>query len=187
MQTDTHQWLAEGEQSKITPRIKEIAVSQKGKHEFEYMLNLLDWIRKNLTHDTEHWKEFIRRRTADDVVASGFSTGCGDDALVFCTLARAGGIPTVFIEAPYKDWLVRELDGRFDNHCFAHVYVGDKEYLIDPTRGNIGIGSLKAVGGGIEYVVMNEGLDMWEFGIKNWDEYKEKYLAFREHWRAENV
>ncbi len=87
------------------------------------------------------------------------------------------------MELPYKEWLEKELDRNWTNHDLAKVFIDEKWFWVDPTRGNIG-NSPKEVGGDIEYVVLWEGFDSWDIGIRDWDSYKATYLQFREKWKA---
>jgi len=53
----------------------------------------------------QHNEEEFRKRTASEIVKSGYSIGCTDDALVFITLARQCGIPARYVETFKEDWI----------------------------------------------------------------------------------
>jgi transglutaminase-like putative cysteine protease len=177
-------WLQEGNQTRITPEIKELANSIGGE-KLEYIMNLLLWGKENIsTFPKSEWKENFRNRSADEIIKSQKASGCGDRAVVFCALSRAKGIPTVYIELPYKDWLESDNDQTFVNHCMVKVRHGDRWYIADPTRGTIGVGGYRSVGESVDYVKLGEGLDSWDLGIKDWDSYREKYLEFRKKYQS---
>lgn len=82
--------------------------------------------------------ELLRKRNVDEIIKSGFITGCGDIALAYATIARSRGIPIQFIEAVQEDCL-RDLSKGDDNHSMrGHVFlqakVEGKWYLMDPSR-----------------------------------------------------
>jgi hypothetical protein len=188
MEQDIKKWLGEGEQSIITAEIKKVA-TEVGGTGMQYVFNVLAWMKENIGEMSsagEEWRKNFRNRTAGEILINGKASGCGDVAVLFCTLARTGGIPTIFSEHPYKEWLEKDLDGNWNNHVLAKVFVNNKWYWVDPTRGNVGVGGPKQVGGSVNYVLFAEGLDSWDIGIRDWDGYKKAYLVFREKWIKEN-
>jgi len=105
-----NKWLQEGQQTKITREIKKLAKELKGSNDLETVFNILKWIKKNLKF-VKSWKwrkKYLRKRTAEEIIKSGKSSGCGDKALVFVVLVRANNIPAKIVEAIDKDWLLEK-------------------------------------------------------------------------------
>lgn len=85
-------------------------------------------------------KDLIRQkkfnRNVDEIINSGFMTGCTDYAMVYSALARKLGIPATFLSTAERT-SVEKSDGkqRFYGHAFCEVF--DKKtnswVLIDPT------------------------------------------------------
>src|SRR4030067_3442151 len=98
-------FLSEGQQTKITPQIQRSADDFAGSG-LEFIAHALVWVHNNIRRRKDLDKNTLfRRRTADQIIGDGFSTGCTDDTLAFIALARAKGIPTKFIEAIDNRWL----------------------------------------------------------------------------------
>lgn len=174
MQNRTEDFLKEGKQAAITPKIKEAAVSINGEG-LTFVANVLEWMDEHL-QKRKYTQKLFRKRTADEIIKSGFSTGCTDDALVFIALTRAGGIPAKYVEAIETKWL--EKDGeRITGHVFAEIFVNNKWYLVDPAGREI---SVKPVPDRNQYVVFAKGLDSWDIGIKSYEDLKEEFLSFRQ-------
>lgn len=71
-----------------------------------------------------------------DALVRGFDhRGCASHALVFANLARACGIPAVYVKSTRHEW-IREYvatgkTGNFSGHVFLEVYVDGKWKLLD--------------------------------------------------------
>lgn len=166
-------FLQEGKQTKITETVKQTAGSIPGEG-MDYVLNLLSWLRENL-HRKPHNPKIFRKRTASQILEDGFATGCTDYGLVFVALARAKGIPTVYIEALENRWL-REGGDKIHGHVFASIPLNDKWYLIDPTRGTISATDHLPRE---KYIVLDKGLDSWDIGIKDIKDLRKKAEKLR--------
>lgn len=174
MQNRTEDFLKEGKQAAITPKIKEVAVSINGEG-LTFVANVLEWMDEHLQRQ-KYTQKLFRKRTADEIIKSGFSTGCTDDALVFIALTRAGRLPAKYVEAIETKWL--EKDGeKIAGHVFAEIFVNNKWYLVDPARREI---SVKPVPDKNRYMVFAKGLDSWDIGIKSYKDLKEKFLNYRQ-------
>ena len=62
----------------------------------------------------------FRKRSASEIIESGFSLGCTEDCLVFLAVARQLGIKAVFVETIRSDDAKFVGDGS-QGHCFAKV------------------------------------------------------------------
>ncbi len=188
-ESEAENWLQAGEQSQITEDIERLS-EEMGGDGMQYVFNVLEWMKEsigNFEGGGDEWRSNFRNRTASDIIKSKKASGCGDLAVVFCTLVRAKGIPAIFVEMPYKGWLEKEFDGNWTNHVLAKIFIDGKWYWVDPTRGNVGVGGPRQVGGGIDYVKLSEGIDSWSLGIRDWESYKKIYTDFQEKWRIENM
>lgn len=167
------EFLKEGEQTKITEAVRRVSGSIPGEG-FEYVLNLLSWLQKNLEYKP-HDPKLFRKRTASQILEDGFATGCTDYGLAFAALARAKKIPTTYIEALENRWL-KEGGSTIHGHVFASIFVNEKWYLTDPTRGTISVSDRLSHE---KYVVLGKGLDSWDIGIKDIEDLKEKAESLR--------
>jgi hypothetical protein len=77
--------------------------------------------------------DFLRRRTPDEILRSGLSTGCGDYAFAFDRLLSAKGYETLYVDAAALDY--ESIVHHFSGH--TAVAVKEKEtgnwILVDPT------------------------------------------------------
>lgn len=81
--------------------------------------------------------DFLRRRTPEEILASGYSCGCGDYAFAFYRLMKQKGFEVRYIDAAaltYKSVL-----DHFDGHTAVAVKEGGSGnwILVDPTFGKI--------------------------------------------------
>ena len=76
---------------------------------------------KTLKHDTSNKAGVFRKRTASEIITSGFQTGCTDRGVVFLALANELGIPSVYVETFKADTLGTANAG-MEGHVFTKVY-----------------------------------------------------------------
>lgn len=77
-------------------------------------------------------------RTVEEIIESKTLTGCTDYGLLFASLARDKGIPTIFIQTAHESWIydrVREIDKGIFGHILIEVYIDGKWRYIDSTSG----------------------------------------------------
>lgn len=177
---DLNLYLNEGPQTKITDLTKEISVIFESR-DLDLIFEILGWIKKNLKKK-ELGREKIdlfRKRTAEEIIKSGFLTGCTDYALAFIVLARACHIPTKYVEAIRNKWLDIGTEEYLEGHVFAECFINNKWYIIDPEEGDI-----KSSYG--RFQIYAKDLDSWSLGIKNFDDLKVKFLEFRKNYKKTN-
>ncbi len=112
--------------------IRTLAASLKAESPERTLLAIGRWMGSNLTckNDAAYsWRDF------DEVVRSKVYGGCADHALVFGALARACGIPTVWVKTMDADW-IREFRTKgtctsWRGHVFLEVYLGGRWRLLD--------------------------------------------------------
>jgi hypothetical protein len=81
--------------------------------------------------------EFLRRRTSEEILASGLSSGCGDEALAFYDLLRKKGYAVRFLDAAKLS--VGSLLTRAEGHTGVTVQEPNSSrwILVDPTNRKI--------------------------------------------------
>lgn len=163
-------FLRQGPQTKLTPKIREISTAFKGEGT-GLLGNILDWI-KTLKYKKNISLAFSR--TAEEIIKSGFVTGCQDEGIVFVTFCRAKEIPASYIQAVKTADLLKIERGRFDGHVFSRVFVGNKIYFVDPSRKKI----FETQDFGT-YTPVAEGLDPHNIGVKNLEDFQKLFLKFR--------
>ncbi len=171
-------------QVKITPKISKIAQTLKSENEFETVFNIIKWIRKNIRKYKNEKKrlDLLRKRTADEVIKSKRSSGCGDKTIVFISLAKAAGLSKViFVETIEKEFLEEWPKKSIREHSFADVYIKGKKYIVDPTLGKVGLDyrwSPKK-----EFIVYKRGRDAWDIGINSFENLKKAYVNFEKSFK----
>jgi len=166
-------FLKEGKQTKITENILNITSEFTGE-DFDLITQILKWIHKNLKPNSnkEIKEKVFRKRTADQIIKDGFTTGCTDIALVFIVLTRAKKISTKYIEAIRRKWMETGDEDSIEGHVFAEVFLNGKWYIIDPTEACLKFWYDR-------WIIYEVGLDSWDIGIHSFQELKQKFLEFR--------
>ena len=166
-------FLKEGEQTKIAENISKIS-SEFTEAGFDLIIQITKWIHKNLksNQDKQLKTEEFRKRTAEQIIKDGFTTGCTDVALVFISLARAKKIPTKYVEAIRRKWIENGGEEFIEGHVFAEVYINNRWHIIDPTEACLKFWYDR-------WLIFAEGLDSWDIWIHDFSELKQKFLDFR--------
>jgi hypothetical protein len=115
--------------------ILEIAATINGKTPEEKLVSIYHWIHSNLVYKADapyEWRDF------DTLVRHGNYGGCADFSVVFGTLARACGIPTVWVKTLDADW-IREFktsgkEGGWNGHVFLEIFIHDHWVLLDDVQ-----------------------------------------------------
>jgi hypothetical protein len=182
---DVKKYLKHGEQTTPSDKTTELVKSISGEG-FDFIVGALDWVGKNLKVERERPDrgKLFNRRTASQIIEDGFSTGCTDTALAFVVLCRAKSIPTKYVETIGKDWLEsRYEEGRIHGHVFAEVYLKNRWYVIDPQRRTIYVASTPYQA----FVIYAIGLDTWDVGLRSYEELREKFLKFKDHYQPQEA
>jgi hypothetical protein len=117
-------------------RIRKAAATLPGKTPEEKLVSISRWVEKNLRYDPQcsyEWRDF------DGVVDLGKYGGCADHAVVFGALARACGIPCVWVKTMDADW-IREFQANrgkcssWRGHVYLEVYLRGRWALLDASR-----------------------------------------------------
>ena len=119
--------------------IEEIAAEVKAKANTprDALGSIGGWISSHLKNDGKLGYEF---RTVDRILADGALGGCQDHSEVFGHLARACGIPTVWVKTMDCAWIrmfrrTRDENRTWSGHVFLEVHLDGKWALLDATQG----------------------------------------------------
>lgn len=118
----------------------------------------------------------IGKATTDQLLVDRRLGGCHDWGLVYASLARELGYPTVIVDTLELDWARQFQSGRkgsYVGHVFVEVFVDGQWILVDSTNNwyvdfeydpSNPVIPLGESGG---FYVMRKGLDTWDYGIKD--------------------
>jgi hypothetical protein len=117
-------------------RIRKVALALGGKTPEEKLRAIARWIETNLSYDAKcayEWRDF------DGVLDLGKYGGCADHALVFGALARACGIPCVWVKTMDVDWIHEFKANRgkcavWRGHVFLEVHLRGRWLLLDASQ-----------------------------------------------------
>ncbi|MBW1998115.1 MAG: transglutaminase domain-containing protein [Deltaproteobacteria bacterium] len=190
MPVDVKQWLKGGEQSKLTPMIREIAKGLRGRNRRESLYDAMDYVWRNFSYD-KRLNSAAFTRTSGEIVESRALGGCSDFALALITLFRAVGIPSRMVITVNVDWMLSHRSNKTamsEGHSFIEVYLEEGWYLVDPTYRFLFSGYTpdeKSYPHG-EYFCAR-GKDFWDMGIKSVAELesflREQALKYRDDYR----
>lgn len=184
-------YLKEGKQTKITPKIKKLAEKIDGER-LEFVFNLLIFLQKHLRglyHSPKKYQDYLKkhhlRKTADEILAERLAPTCGEKALVFATICRAKGIPAKMAEGVLYEFLKDPSDRHVRSHVFVEVFIEKKWYLVDPSRGLVGINKTLQ-----DFLVPYagwepfwEGIDFWAAGFFEHETFREQTVEFKRKWK----
>lgn len=163
------EFLESGKQTKPSSSIKRIAGCIAGNNNTTIqIIRIIEWIKQNL--DYKNVGEIKFKRTASEILESGIYTGCSDFALLFETITREKGIPTIHIQTAKKKFvedLQKSKDIEVRGHHFCECFVNNRWILVDPSRGSVlqnydnndfNLG---------QYYIFSKSTDIFETGISN--------------------
>ena len=169
---DPAAFLQQGEQTRLTADILAIAGRFNNRKDVSTLREISRWMRSNLSNG--YADKF--GRTAHQIVNSRLVTGCTDYGLVFAVLARAKGIPVVFVQSARIKWIktvdrtgrqVRPVYG----HVFVEPYIKGQWYLVDSMAGflyrDYDADNFCLPCG---YYVFAKSIDVWDTGVRNTEE-----------------
>lgn len=116
--------------------IEKIAGEVRGATPRDKLAGIGAWIDAHLKYDAS---TFDRWRDVDKLVADGTFGGCADHAEIFGALARACGIPTVWVKTLDLDWIAwfrahpDEPKG-WNGHVFVEVHLDGRWRLYDASQ-----------------------------------------------------
>jgi hypothetical protein len=113
-------------------RIREVASTLPAVDAEQTLVAIGRWIQAHLRYDPD---AVAGGRSFDTAVDTGSLASCADHAVVFAALARARGIPAVFVKTMDVEW-IREFRStgtcvRWSGHVFLEVFLGGRWRLLD--------------------------------------------------------
>lgn len=140
------------------------------------------WIDSHLKYDA---KSFDHWRDVDKLIADGTFGGCADHATIFGGIARACGIPTVWVKTLDLDWIAwfrahPDDPKSWNGHVFVEVFVDKKWRLYDAVQkvlyDDYDVKQRILPGHRLAY---DKGGDPYEVLLSTrWDEWKKQTRAF---------
>ena len=178
------EFLRNGKQTLPNDKISNIANNIQGDNCSIIVINrILYWMRNNLKYENNNSIKF--KRTASQIINSGIYTGCSDFALLFETIAREKGIPTIHLQTVRKRFvedLQNGIQTATKGHHFCECCMNNKWILIDPLGDKILQDYNNKDFNLGQYFVFSKSTDIFETGIKcvkeNNDVMRDLFLKF---------
>jgi len=170
--SDPKIFLGHGEQSKITEITYSFVEDINDKKDFSTLAQIFQKLSNFGQFDENiHKLELYSRYKTEDYIKDKKLYGCTSYGLVIANMARAKGIPAVFVEGLKMDFIREYQNGDFNNtirgHVFIEVYIDNKWYLIDSTRGRLYTNyNIRSKILPNNNYLLGKGIDRWDFGMK---------------------
>jgi len=145
-------------------------LASKGKTQEGTLAQIVRWVGRNLRMDEGKSKDF---RGVDLILADGTIGGDADRALVVGVLARAAGIPAVWVKTLPEAWIREQKQkpraiATAVGRTFLEVHVGGRWQLCDPEEGTLyedyDVKEQKLPG---DHVAFDKGGDPYELVLSN--------------------
>ena len=165
----------------------------KGKTPEGTLAQIVRWVGRNLRSDATKAKTF---RGVDQILADGTVGGDADQALVIGVLARAAGIPAVWVKTLEEDWIKEQARKQKPiedpvGGTFLEVFLAGRWQLLDHQRAGLyedydvkerrlPRGHLAYDKGGDPYaLVLSSRFDLWRGQLQD---YLKRFVPERERW-----
>jgi len=162
--------------------ITKLETSTKSK-ELTAIANILTMLNKlNLKLNKEHFRELYNKRSPEEIMESGFVTGCTDRAILFVELAQRLGIKDIyFVETLHKKWVEAPI---VENEAvYGHVFVFVGPYLVDPSKAIIYVNNKLVLQ---DWVFVGKKRKLAEFGFNDADTLVAGCRKFKEDYKKRN-
>lgn len=182
-------YLTAGSQSSVSMSVEELRKKTgvaAGADADVLVPALFNWLSSSFTASAEGGL-LIGKTTADGLLQSRSLSGCHDWALLFSSVARKLGYPSLIADAAGIKW-ARKYKGKggFSGHVLAEVYVGGSWVLVDAVSGRYikdydpqNLVIPLRVGGETEGLyVLFKGLDPESYGIVSNEQLQGKMKTF---------
>ncbi len=115
-------------------QIRKLAASLRDRKAEQTLRNIHTFIAAQVSHvPFDGWGP--NHRNFDELVRGFDHRGCASHALLFCNLARACGLPTVYMKSSRHEWIRKYVatgeTGDFSGHVFLEVFLDGKWKLLD--------------------------------------------------------
>jgi len=133
----------------------------------------------NLKLEKAHFKDLYSKRSPEEIIESGFATGCTDQAILLVELAQRLGVKdTYFVETLHRKWI--ESPALQDEAVYGHVFVFVGPYLVDPSRAIIYVDDKFILQ---DWVFVGKKRKLAEFGFNNADTLVAGCRKFKEDYK----
>jgi hypothetical protein len=99
------------------------------------LLAIHHWIESRFSYKADYFNEW---RTFDQMLVDGLQGGCAHYSVLFGSLARACGIPTVWVKTLDAEWIrdfrTKGTEGSWNGHVFLEIFIHDRWMLLDDTQ-----------------------------------------------------
>jgi hypothetical protein len=116
-------------------RIMKAASQIEGTTPEEKLVSIFNWIQSNVSYKADYFSEW---RTFDQMLDDKTQGGCAQYSVLFGSLSRACGIPTVWVKTLDADWIrgfrTKGTEGSWNGHVFLEIYIHDRWMLLDDTQ-----------------------------------------------------
>lgn len=117
------------------------------------------------------------QRNAEKILKDGFSAGCHDETIVFCSLAIAAGLKPTYVEALEKAWLE---DKSSSPKIRGHTFVEVSGVLVDPQRKIIYVDQDWIL---LRYVIYGKASEPYDLGLTSFGALIKKFMDFKEKYQ----
>jgi hypothetical protein len=121
--------------------------------------------------------QLFNKRTGKEILESGFSTGCTDDAIAFMSVLDSLGQDYQYVETIEKDWLDSPME---NSKIKGHAYVEVDGFLIDPQRKAIYLDPSWVLS---RYVIFGKAKSPLDFGLNSFQEMAQIFMNYKENYK----
>jgi hypothetical protein len=116
-------------------RIMKAAAQIEGETPEKKLVSIHNWLESNVSYKADYFSEW---RTFDQMLDDKTQGGCAHYSVLFGSLARACGIPTVWVKTLDAEWIrgfrTKGKEGSWNGHVFLEIYIHDRWMLLDDTQ-----------------------------------------------------
>jgi hypothetical protein len=117
-------------------RIMKAASQIEGTTPEEKLVSIHNWLESNVSYNANYG--YDGWRTFDQMLDDKTYGGCATYSVLFGSLARACGIPTIWVKTLDADWIrgfrTKGKEGNWNGHVFLEIYIHDRWLLLDDTQ-----------------------------------------------------
>jgi hypothetical protein len=140
------------------------------------VVKALETIKEKVTLDKHGLiLQLFNKRQGKEILESGFSTGCTDDAVAFMYVLETLGQNYQYVETLEKDWLESPME---NSKIRGHAYVEVDGYLVDPQRKAIYLDPSWVLS---RYVVFGKAKSPWDLGLNSFQEMVQIFMNYKEN------
>ena len=135
-------------------------------------------IKEKITADKhELVLQLFNKRIGKEILESGFSTGCTDDAIAFMYVLDDLGQNYLYVETIEKDWLDSPME---NSKIKGHAYVEVDGFLVDPQRKAIYLDPSWVLS---RYVIFGKAKSPWDLGLNSFQEMAQAFMNYKESYK----